>query len=400
MFLSLIGIISIGLMGRILVHSKEEFDYCMPSNSSCWPAASDWDDLKGKLTGQKLHDLGDTAGYGVCKAPGDDAFEIEDGGEGRCMQYHDCSKKGCKEDAGWNIPAYSAEATSDDDIVNALEFATKHNLQVVVKTSGHNYAGSSMGEGALLIWMRNFQKFGQITENLEKCGTTYAGVIKVGGGQVWDEIYKAAGTNWHIIGGGGLSVSAAGGWLMGGGLSASARLYGLGIDNVVEFEVILADGTKKTASKCENEDLFWALRGGGGGSFGVTTAVHYQLHEAKPMCQLGFTTTDFFDPTYDVTTVYKWIDLLVDTAPTLSAKWGGYWTLNSGYFYFEGSEAELDADEFMIAINNLVHIATDVKCKDSYFEVRGGPDDMVTDKTGSDTFYIASRLIPVDFVRE
>ena len=71
-------------------------------------------------------------------------------------------------------------------------------------------------------------------------------------------------------------MSAAGGWLMGGGLSTLSPQLGLGIDNVLSFDLVLASGDRVRADACSHPELFWALRGGGGGTFGVVTAVHYR----------------------------------------------------------------------------------------------------------------------------
>ena len=398
--------LSYAIMAEVVqISAKDSFDYCLPSNSRCWPSKDQWNELKSKISSGKLHDISNDDEYSkVCGASASDpgaAYTLEDTGEGRCMQYHDCSKKKCDEAAAWNIPEYSVEASEENDIIEAIKFANKHNIQVVVKTTGHNYAGASMGDGALLIWMRHFKKYGDIKKVYEKCGETYDAVLKVGGGQVWEEAYKAVGNDYHLVGGGGLTVSAAGGWLNGGGLSASSRLYGMGIDQVIEFEVITADGSKVIASKCENDDLFWALRGGGGGSFGVTTSVHYKLHPTLPFCEMSFVVSDFKEPLYDTTTVFKWINLLVDSAPTLDTKWGGYWTLNSGIFYYQGTEDETKNSEFYKKINDLGNISwASFRCGESYFAARGGPDNLATDQTGQKQFNIASRLIPMDFVEK
>lgn len=384
--------------------AKTNFDYCMPNNKTCWPSEAEWNKLKISVTGGKVYDISDTSEYSKsCSAQSTTfgaAYLLENNGEGRCMQYHDCSKKQCKSSSDWNIPQYSVAASNENDVVEAIKFANKHNIQVVVKTSGHNYAGSSMGDGALLIWMRKYRKFSIIKNDYQVCEKTYDAALQVGGGEVWEEAYKAVGNSYHIIGGGGLTVAAAGGWLMGGGLSASARLYGMGIDQVTDFQVVLADGSVVTASKCENEDLFWALRGGGGGTFGVTLSVHYQLHQIKPFCEFSFQTSDFYAPYWDTKTVYEWINFLVDAAPLLSPNWGGYWGFNFGIFYFEGDEEDMLSDEFYKGIIALGNIEKTIKCDQSYFSVRGGPDEMQTDQTGLNEFNIASRLIPLKFVKE
>jgi FAD/FMN-containing dehydrogenase len=73
---------------------------------------------------------------------------------------------------------------------------------------------------------------------------------------------------------------------MGGGLSFGSRHLGLGADNVVEFKVVLANGTAITADEYENPDMFWALRGGGGGSFGVVTSVRLKLWQDEPLVEV------------------------------------------------------------------------------------------------------------------
>eukprot|EP00463_Aulacantha_scolymantha_P004355 TRINITY_DN5461_c0_g1_i1.p1 TRINITY_DN5461_c0_g1~~TRINITY_DN5461_c0_g1_i1.p1 ORF type:complete len:147 (+),score=19.02 TRINITY_DN5461_c0_g1_i1:309-749(+) len=140
----------------------------------------------------------------------------------------------------------------------------------------------------------------------------------------------------------------------------------MGIDQVVEFEVITAEGKKVTASKCENDDLFWALRGGGGGSFGVTTSVHYKLYPVKPFCLVYFHVADYG-------TTLKWISLLVDFAPQLDNKWGGYWKLFSGQFYYQGNESELKNDTFYKKILALGNFSSgNLRCAESFFG--SGPD--------------------------
>lgn len=384
------------LVENNVVFAKDKFDYCLPYNNGCWPNQTQWNNLRLSLSvGGKLHYIGNTFHYlKACPWNITDPYTLANEGEGRCMQYHECSKKKCKYGGLPNIPEYSIEASVEKDIIKGIKFANQHNIQVVVKTSGHNYAGSSMGYGTLLIWMRHFKKYGKIKENYEKCGKTYDAVLKIGGGQIWDEAYRAAGTKYDLIGGGCLTVSAAGGWLNGGGLSAISRLYGLGIDQVVEFEIITASGSKVKANECENNDLFWALRGGGGGTFGVTTSVHYRMHAAKPFCEISFAALD-------KETVDNWIDFFVDNAPTLDLKYNGYFSLNSALIYYQGTESEAQSDPFFVEeIPNLGNITwTQFRCAESYIAARGYPDNWGTLPTGNWKMHVKNRLIPIDFMQ-
>ena len=128
-------------------------------------------------------------------------------------------------------------------------------------------------------------------------------VITFGAGVQWFEAYEAVRQRNRIIVGGLCrdgSIGAAGGWLLGGGHSAIAPNYGLGtpnspnltescsrgsvsgVDNVLEMTIVTADGDHVIANPYNNEDLFWALRGGGGGTWGVVTSVTYKTHPSTP----------------------------------------------------------------------------------------------------------------------
>ena len=123
-----------------------------------------------------------------------------------------------------------------------------------------------------------------------------------GAGVQWFEAYEAAGQHSRaIVGGASRSVGAAGGWFAGGGHSIIAPNYGLGmpespvwtkpyspncsagVDNVLEIMIVTADGDHVIANPYQNEDLFWALRGGGGGTWGVVTSVTYKTHPSTPL---------------------------------------------------------------------------------------------------------------------
>ena len=210
--------------------------YCVPENTTCWPTAQEWKAFGQTLEG-KLHQLM-ADDYPACVEKGDDAFKISNTSFGACMQYHDCSKEFCDSESKWNLPSYSAEVKNTRDVQKVIAFANKYDIEVTVKTSGHSYSGSSMGRNSLLIWMYNFVKYDEIKTNfMDTCSTSYPYAIKVGGGETWYDVYKKLGPDYHIVGGGGLTVSAAGGWLQGCGLSALSRKYGIGIDTYIIYLV-------------------------------------------------------------------------------------------------------------------------------------------------------------------
>jgi Berberine and berberine like len=134
-------------------------------------------------------------------------------------------------------------------------------------------------------------------------------------------------------------------WLQGGGLSYTARQYGMGVDHVVSFRVVLANGTIVNADACTNPDLFWALRGGGGGTYGVVTHVHYQLFPVTPIVawhwNLSLSSVEQLVATGRIDLVQKfvqqWLPYWIQIAPKLDHRWGGYWNSLGGYFVFSGT---------------------------------------------------------------
>ena len=144
----------------------------------------------------------------------------------------------------------------------------------------------------------------------------------------------------------GASVGAAGGWVMGGGHSALSPKFGLGatrslfvfcpflnysdpgVDNVLQFTIVLASGSLITTNSFQYPDLFWALRGGGGGTYGVIISATYQTHPTFPLTG-AFLTSNFTSPAIAQNVVTEFIKLY----PTISdAGWGGYTTLSNSSF--------------------------------------------------------------------
>ncbi|KAG8765345.1 hypothetical protein FRC12_007544 [Ceratobasidium sp. 428] len=166
------------------------------------------------------------------------------------------------------IPTYSVAAVGADDISKAVKFASKNSVKLVVKNTGHDYLGRSN-----INFTDSFVPSG--------CPGNDAGVpaVTVGAGTQWLNVYEAANErNVLVVGGGARSVGAAGGWLQGGGHSPLGGLHGMGVDNVLQFTVVKANGDIVSANRCKNKDLFWALRGGGGSTYGIVLDVTYKTH--------------------------------------------------------------------------------------------------------------------------
>lgn len=179
--------------------------------------------------------------------------------------------------------AYAVAAETVEDIIAAVNFARTHNVRPIIKGTGHDYYGRSSGAGTLLIWTHNMRAI-TVHSEFHPAGApaNIEGVqaISTSAGNRWLEAYKAATDAGRFIQGGGCtSVGACGGFALGGGFGSFSKRFGSGAAGVIELEVVTADGKVVIANKYQNPDLFWALRGGGGGTFGVVTRMTLLSHD-------------------------------------------------------------------------------------------------------------------------
>mmetsp|Transcript_27305 Transcript_27305/g.37503 ORF Transcript_27305/g.37503 Transcript_27305/m.37503 type:complete len:696 (+) Transcript_27305:136-2223(+) len=243
-----------------------------------------------------------------------------------------------------NLPAVVTFPRNVKQLSSAMRAAKKRGRGLIsVKTSGHSYHGSSTMRTSTQINLRSLTTYS--ASGIVECQAASTGacilarargkkaIMRVGGGEAHDNTYRAV-LEWNknhankytVVGGGAGTVAAAGGWLQGGGLSTGLeRHYGFGVDQVLEIEMVLADGThvkfgptewkQKTGfiypqttvvtgycntnlvdnesqwqwKKCPKgvdipfSDLWFAVRGGGGGTYGVVTAIQIQLHDYNPI---------------------------------------------------------------------------------------------------------------------
>jgi FAD/FMN-containing dehydrogenase len=164
-------------------------------------------------------------------------------------------------------PALVAVCTSPQDVAAVVGFARSRGALLAVRGGGHNGGGLGVCDDGVVIDLSGLK---QIT--VDKPSMT----VRVGGGALWKEVDAAT----HEAGGsvpcGVVGSTGVGGLTLGGGIGHLARSGGLTIDNLLEAEVVLADGSIVRASADEHPDLFWALRGGGG-NFGVVTEFTFRM---------------------------------------------------------------------------------------------------------------------------
>jgi FAD/FMN-containing dehydrogenase len=198
-------------------------------------------------------------------------------------------------------PDEVASCSTTDDVVAAINRARTENLRVAVRGGGHSIAGLSAIEGGMLI---DLAPMNSVHVDPERK------IAKVGGGAVWLEVDQATQAHGLATPGGVVSDTGVAGLTLGGGYGWLRRKHGLSSDNVIEAEVVTADGSVLTASADENPDLYWAIRGGGG-NFGIVTSFTFALHPVGP--EVAFSAT--FYPIEEYAQVLRgWRDY-VEQAP-------------------------------------------------------------------------------------
>ncbi len=166
-------------------------------------------------------------------------------------------------------PALIATCADTDDVVKALAYAREHELLVAVRGGGHNGAGLGTCDDGIVIDLSGLREVSVDPEER---------TVRVGGGCTWGEVDRATGEHGLATPSGIISTTGVGGLTLGGGLGHLTRKFGLAIDNLLEAEIVLADGRVVRASADEHPGLFWAIRGGGG-NYGIVTSFLFRLHE-------------------------------------------------------------------------------------------------------------------------
>ncbi|KAF1961412.1 FAD binding domain-containing protein [Byssothecium circinans] len=198
-------------------------------------------------------------------------------------------------------PVYAVNVSSVAQIQLAVNFARTLNICFVIKNTGHDYLGKSSGAGALSVWMHNLKDIEFLPEYT---ANNYSGnAFKVGAGVTVQEIYRAAHAHGISVQGGICeSVGYVGGYLQGGGHNPLSGYYGMAADSMLAYRVVTADGRFVTASETSHPDLFWALRGGGGGTYGVVTSAVVKAHPDRPTVHATFVLGNKTDGSQTVST--------------------------------------------------------------------------------------------------
>lgn len=186
------------------------------------------------------------------------------------------------------------------DVLVAVDFARTHGLPLAVRGGGHNAGGLGLCDDGLVVDLSGI-RFVRVNPADD--------TVQVGGGCIWRQVDHATHAFGLAVPAGIISTTGVGGLTLGGGVGYLSRKYGLTIDNLLEADIVLADGSFVTASASSNEDLFWAIRGGGG-NFGIVTCFKFQ---GRPVRNVYGGPTLW--PIERTPEIMEWYDRFIQEAP-------------------------------------------------------------------------------------
>ncbi|KAI7245139.1 hypothetical protein KC343_g6969 [Hortaea werneckii] len=305
-----------------------------------------------------------------------------------------------------SVPSYYIDVEGVSDVQAGLKFAEDTGVPLVIKNSGHDYRGRSSAPDALALWTHNIQPDLTLERDFipEGCSEPAADGVTYGAGQGFLGLYQfAEDNNITIVGGSSRTVGAGGGWLAAGGHSALSNTLGMGVDNVLQIKAILPNGTCVTANRCQNQDVFYALRGGGGSTFGVNMEITTTAHPRVTL-QVAYIRFVSLDPE----SIEKFVTICVENGDKWATEgWGGYITpgargkLSSGLVLVtpkltneEAKQSMKPLTDYASSLGNLA-INNEISTAHSWFEAFNDyilPND---EEVGLG-IALGSRLIPKD----
>ncbi|KAG6365629.1 hypothetical protein INS49_007240 [Diaporthe citri] len=265
----------------------------------CWPSATDWDSFNQTLGGKLIrtvpiaspcHDTFPGVSYDALTCADIQANWVR-------PTLHDVTShspmapifanESCDPFTGREAQCiigsyvqYIVNATGASDYIATLDFARKRNIRLIIRNTGHDYLGKSTGAGAIALWTHHLKDIAV----LDYSSTAYTGkAVKMGAGvQAAEAQAVANAAGLVVVEGDCPTVGLAGGYTQGGGTGPLGSKFGLAADQVLEWEVVTPTGKTLTATPDQNSDLYWALSGGGGGTYGIVLSMTVKLHQDMP----------------------------------------------------------------------------------------------------------------------
>jgi FAD/FMN-containing dehydrogenase len=250
-----------------------------------WPTAAQWEALQRSVGGRLLEPVSPfaggpgTAAYAAALRQLKNPFALGD-------------DPALTQTSGWadawrsQASARAVAAESAADVAAAVDFAREHRLRLVVKGGGHSYQGTSNAADSLLVWPRRMNQVTLHEDFVPQGGAGKAAplpAVSVQAGAMWIDVYHAVTSlGGRYVQGGGCTTVGVAGLVQSGGFGSFSRGFGTAASNLLEAEVVTADGTVLTVNAHQHPELFWGLKGGGGGSLGVVTRLTLRTFELPP----------------------------------------------------------------------------------------------------------------------
>ncbi|PYH76616.1 FAD-binding domain-containing protein [Aspergillus uvarum CBS 121591] len=185
------------------------------------------------------------------------------------------------------LPAYIVNATTETQIATAMKWAADRNIRIVIKGTGHDLNGRSSGAFALSIWTHHLRKLQRDISWKHPTKNTTEDVYIIGSGQQWGNVLEYALAEGRVVTTGQDPSVGLGGYIQGGGHGPLSQTYGLAASHVLQMRVVTTQGEILVVNHAQHQDLFWALRGGGPGLYGVVTEYVLRHHPAPSNVTMG-----------------------------------------------------------------------------------------------------------------
>ncbi|KAL2816678.1 hypothetical protein BJX63DRAFT_419875 [Aspergillus granulosus] len=289
---------------------------CLP-NESCWPNLKIWEEFNKTIGGNllRLRPVGSSChgieydqnrcatvrasthnGLWRISEPAAYQWTNWESLQGD-LEWGSCPIEGSREIvcSQGRIPLYAVMAQSAQQVQSAVRFAKSYNIRITIRNTGHDSIGRSSGPDSIQINLSGLKTIRFMDDFIPRGGhqsDSQGQAVTVGAGVLGMELLQAGQRQGlNVMTAESRSVGAVGGFLQGGGTSLLGPVYGMASDNALEFTVVTAEGDLVVANRFHNTDLFWALRGGGGGSFGITLDVTIRTFSDVPAVRAQFTMT-------------------------------------------------------------------------------------------------------------
>ncbi|KAJ5754149.1 uncharacterized protein N7511_008302, partial [Penicillium nucicola] len=316
---------------------------CMPQDP-CWPSDSKWDQFNKSIDGRLISatpiaspcHINPFAPYNETQCAQlrsdwgfpETHYKTSSSIMASTFTYNSCNPFSPKDApcTSGNYIQYAVNATDARDVERSIQFATRHNIRLVIRNTGHDLLGKSTGAGALGVWMHHMKNI----SILDYESAYYTGkAMKMGAGvQSFEASAAASKVGLVVVNGNCPTVGLTGGYSQGGGHGQLVSQFGLAADQVLGWEVLLADGRLVVASPTQHPDLYWALSGGGGGTYGIVISM---TSKAYPELQTVSGNLTFSDTGVSRTTFFKAVEMFTSILPSIGDAGGAsvWWLTNN-----------------------------------------------------------------------